>query len=63
MGELKNKFGNKESLGCCTKSRVILKLKEDFKPIFRSKRSVPYAALDMVEKELQRLQQKGVLEL
>ena len=61
--ERKNKLGDvfQEGLGWCTKSKEVLKLKEEFKPILRPKRPVPYAALDMVEKELQR-PQKGVLE-
>ena len=62
--ELKNKFSNvfQEGLGCCTKSKVVLKLNKDAKPIFRPKRPVPYAALEMVEKELLRLQQQGVIQ-
>ena len=62
LDELKNKFGDvfQDGLGCCTKSKTILKSKEDSKPIFRPKRLVLYAAFDMVEKEL-RLQ-KGVIE-
>ena len=39
-----------------------MKLKEDSKQIFRPKWPVPYAALDMVEKELQHLQQECVIE-
>ena len=63
--ELKNKFDDvfQEGLRCCTKSKTILKWKEDSKPNFRPKRPVSYATFDMVEKELQCLQQEGVIEL
>ena len=62
MDERKNKFGAvfKERLACYTKSKETLKLKG--KPILRPKRLVPYAALDIVEKEHQRLQLEGVIE-
>ena len=61
---LRNKFQDvfQESLGCCTKAKAVLKLKPDAKPVFRPKRPVPYAALDIVEAELTRLQDAGVIE-
>ena len=64
MSILKAKFNNvlQEGLGCCTKVKVTLKLKSDSKPIFRPKRPVPYAALALVENELNRLQQAGVIQ-
>ena len=49
-------------LGCCTKIKATLKLKADSKPIFRPKRPVSYATLNKVEKELDRLQEAGVIE-
>ena len=44
------------------KLKATLKLKSDSKPIFRTKRPVPYAALATVESELNRLQQAGVIQ-
>ena len=41
-------------MGCFTKIKAT-KLKADSKPIFRPKRPVSYAALNIVEKELDRL--------
>ena len=64
MDELKNKFSDvfRESLGCCTKRKATGKLKKNSKLIFKPKRPVSYSTLYMVEKELQRFQQKGVIE-
>ena len=61
---LKSKFSDvfREDLGCCKKIKATLKLKADSKPIFRPKRLVSYAALNIVEKELDRLQEAGVIE-
>ena len=43
------------SLGHCTKFKVHLYLKKDSKPVFRPKRPVPYAKLNIVDEELERL--------
>ena len=61
---LKSKFSDvfQEDLECCTKTKVTLKLKANSKPIFRPKRPVSYAALNIVEKELDRLQEVGIIE-
>ena len=48
-------------LGMCTKAHATLNLKPNAKPVFRPKRPVPYAALPAVEKELQRLENIGVI--
>ena len=61
---LKCKFSDvfREDLGCCMKIKATLKLKADSKPIFRPKRPVSYAALNKFEKELNHLQEAGVIE-
>ena len=43
------------------KIKATLKLKADSKPIFRPKRPVSYAALNIVKKELDHLQEAGVI--
>ena len=60
----KSKFSDvfREDLGCCKKIKATLKLKADTKPIFRPRRPVSYAALNIVEKKLDRLQEAGVIE-
>lgn len=60
---LKQKFSSvfKSSVGSCTKTKAVLRLKPDAKPVFRPKRPVPYAALPIVEAELDRLTQEGVI--
>ncbi|CAH8538525.1 unnamed protein product [Schistosoma rodhaini] len=52
----------KEGLGECTKAKAVLTLKPAVTPIFRPKRPVPYAALPVVEQEIERLQKLGVIE-
>ncbi|CAH8637872.1 unnamed protein product [Schistosoma rodhaini] len=52
----------KEELGECTKAKALLILKPGATPVFRPKRPVPYAALPMVEQEIERLQKLGVIE-
>ena len=61
---LKSKFSDvfREDLGCCMKIKATLKLKADNKPIFRPKCPVSYVALNQVEKELDCLQEAGVIE-
>ncbi|CAO4371314.1 unnamed protein product [Caenorhabditis nigoni] len=56
--ELREKFPEvfKESLGRCTKERAILTVKEGASPVYKPKRKVPYAELEVVEEELNRLE-------
>ena len=44
-----------EGLGTCTKAKAKFDVK-NVTPVFRPKRSVPFAALDPINKELERLQ-------
>lgn len=48
-------------LGICKKAEIKLQLKADVKPVFRPKRPVAYAVLPVIEKELQRLQDLGII--
>ena len=50
-----------ENLARCTKAKVTFKIKENIMLIFRPKRKVPFAAEASINKELDHLQQKGVL--
>ncbi|KER19461.1 hypothetical protein T265_11777 [Opisthorchis viverrini] len=52
-----------EGLGCCSKTKAALHLRPDVQPVFRPKRSAPYAALPILDTELQRLEGAGVLKL
>uniref|UniRef100_A0A5S6QGC4 RNA-directed DNA polymerase n=1 Tax=Trichuris muris TaxID=70415 RepID=A0A5S6QGC4_TRIMR len=52
-------YGNR--LGLCTQTKASLSLKPGARPVFRPKRPVPYAALSAVEKELDLLEQNGVI--
>ncbi|CAH8680112.1 unnamed protein product [Schistosoma rodhaini] len=47
--------------GQCSAIKATLRLKPEAKPVFRPKRSVPYATLPTVDEELNRLQQQGVI--
>lgn len=51
----------KDGLGRCSLLQVVLRLSPHSQPVFRPKRPVPYASLPMVDAELQRLQDQGVL--
>ncbi|XP_059617792.1 uncharacterized protein K02A2.6-like [Phlebotomus argentipes] len=61
--QLKEEFKNvfDDGLGLCTKTTATLQLKEGAKPIFRAERPVPYHVMDLVECELQRLEDKGII--
>lgn len=61
--ELKEKFPEvfAEGLGRCTKEKAVLTVKPGATPVFKPKRPVPYGALEVVEKELDRLESMGVL--
>ncbi|KAH9581803.1 hypothetical protein MS3_00008831 [Schistosoma haematobium] len=48
-------------LGRCSVMKATLRLKTGAKPVFRPKRPVPYATLQTVDEELNRLQQQGVI--
>ncbi|KFD59761.1 hypothetical protein M514_28058 [Trichuris suis] len=48
-------------LGVCLKAKASLRLKPEAKPVFRPKRPVPYAAVEEVEAELNRLESFGVI--
>lgn len=50
-----------KSLGRCVKAKAILQLRDDAKPIFRPKRPIPYATLEIVERELSRLEAEGII--
>jgi transposase InsO family protein len=50
-----------DGLGLCTVTQATLQLKPNSQPIFRPKRPVPYAALPLVDQELKRLEDSGVL--
>ncbi|XP_061519181.1 uncharacterized protein K02A2.6-like [Anopheles gambiae] len=47
-------------LGCCTKAKIQLELKEGA-PVFRPKRPVAYAMFQAVDKELERLENDGII--
>ncbi|CAH8535475.1 unnamed protein product [Dicrocoelium dendriticum] len=51
----------REGLGKCTKLQASLSLKPDAVPVFRAKRPVPYAAVPIVDQELDRLEKLGVI--
>ncbi|XP_062713844.1 uncharacterized protein K02A2.6-like [Aedes albopictus] len=51
-----------EGLGLCTKTKVHLFLQPGVTPVFKPRRPVPFHSQRLVEKELQRLQNLGVIE-
>ena len=50
-----------DTLGLCNKTRVKLFLKPGSRPIFRPKRPVPSSSFQIVDDELKRLEDKGIL--
>ncbi|XP_035894853.1 uncharacterized protein K02A2.6-like [Anopheles stephensi] len=47
--------------GLCTKAQIHLQLRQDSQPVFRPKRPVAYAMEDAVNKELDRLENLGII--
>ena len=64
LGDLKNEFPTvfSEGLGLCSKTEAKFFLKENVTPIFRKKRNVPFSSLEVIERELDRLQELDVIE-
>ncbi|KAI5739534.1 hypothetical protein M8J77_020390 [Diaphorina citri] len=50
-----------EKIGCVPNFQVSIQLRKDVKPVFTKERSVPYALLDKVEKELDSLEAEGII--
>ena len=46
--DLKESFPNvfSEKLGCCTKMKAKFELLDEVKPVFKKKRSVPFASME-----------------
>ena len=63
LNKLKSEFNKVfvNELGCCTKTEVRFKLKDNVKPVFKPKRKVPFSSLGMIDKELRRLEETGVI--
>lgn len=61
--EIRRRFPDlfSEELGCCTKTKASLTLKQETRPVYRNARPVPHAARKIVEDELERLQRLGVI--
>ena len=50
-----------EGLGKCTKTKVKLPVKENVMPVFKQKRNVSYAAMNLMNQELDRFEKIGVI--
>ena len=63
LNKLKSQFSKvfADELGCCTKTEVRFELKDNVKPVFKSKRKVPFLSLETIDKELRRLEENGVI--
>ena len=63
LKELKESFPDVFSggLGRCNKMTARLELKEDSHPVFKKKRNIPFASLNQIDKELDRLERTGVI--
>ena len=61
---LKNKYKQvfAEGLGTMKKFKAHLRVKDDAKPVFHRPRAVPYAIKEIIEKELERLENEGIIE-
>ena len=51
-----------EGIGFCSKVKAKFEVKENVMPVFRSKRQVPYASVEIIDKKLRRLEKLGVIE-
>ncbi|EYC04029.1 hypothetical protein Y032_0090g2375 [Ancylostoma ceylanicum] len=62
--ELKQKFESvfQDGPGTCTKEKAALKLLQGAKPVYRMKRLLAHASLEVVEKKIERLVDVGVIE-
>ena len=63
LEELKESFPDVFSggLGRCNKMTAKLELKTDSQPVFKKKRNIPFASLNQIDKELDRLEKTGVI--
>ena len=62
--ELKQRFPQvffSGGLGKCSKLKAKLKVKDGTQSVFKKKRNVPFTALEQINKELDRLEQAGIL--
>ena len=61
--EIKQKFPVVFSggLGKCTKMKAQFQVKNHAQPIFKIKRNVPFAALEQIDEELDRLEKASIL--
>ena len=61
--ELKKSFPEifAASLGKCTKTAAKFKLIDNARPVFKKKRNVPFASLEKINKEFDRLVETGIL--
>lgn len=48
-------------LGKCSKFKANFRVKDGARPVFKKKLNVPFAALEQINKELDRLEQAGIL--
>lgn len=63
VAHLKDRYSTvfQDGLGQCTAVEVRLTLRPGSQPIFRQKRTVPFHVMPLVEQELERLQQSGII--
>ena len=63
VNKLKSEFSKifADKLGCCMKTEVRFELKDNVKLVFKPKRKVPFSSLEMIDKELRRLEENGVI--
>ena len=61
--ELKQRFHPffPSGLGECSKLKAKLKVKDGEQPLLNKKRNIPFAALEKINKELDKLDQAGIL--
>ena len=63
VNKLKSEFNQvfADELGCCTKTEVRFELKDNVKPVFKLKRRDLFSSLEMIDKELRRLEENRVI--